>query len=51
MIFEEMKSATKRGLTPTQWAELDREERAMMVAVDRLMARIEQLQAEEARKD
>ena len=51
MIFEEMKSATRRGLTLTEWVELDREERAMIVAFDRLQARVEQLQIEEARKD
>lgn len=51
MIYEEMRSATERNLTLTEWFELDREERAHIVAYDRIVAKVEAAQVEEAKRD
>lgn len=49
MMYSEMETAKEWGLSPHEWAEKDREERAMMVAFERVRAKIEQVQIEESR--
>lgn len=50
MMFTEMQAAKEWGISPEEWYGKSREERSLLVGFERVQARIEHVQQEEARR-
>lgn len=49
MVYTEMEAAKSWGMSPKEWYSRERDERAMIVAFERLRVRVEEASMEESK--